>query len=611
MKDKVREKNKFEVEFQPVGRRGMFSKGESLLDCARSLGVDIVSLCGGNGSCGRCLVQVIEGNVSEPSIDESKFIKTEKQEMGYRLACRTIVQGDCKIRIPPESLTIPQRKQVEGESLDVVLEPPVKVYDLELAHPSLEDLRDDTERVLDSLAEQHGLKGLFVDFGVIRGICLYLRESDWQVRAVVRDKEVVALLPPGVRALGLAVDLGTTKVALYLMDMETGKTLSSRGVMNPQIAYGEDVISRMNYAWNDPANAVRIRELVSEAMNDAALEMCGEAGAKPEHIVESVVVANTAMHHLFLGLPVKQLAMSPYVPAVASELDVKARELGLKFAPGAYVHLLPNIAGYVGADHVSMLLGIDIMNKKGNVLAIDIGTNTEICFATNGSLTSLSCASGPAFEGAHVKFGMRAAEGAIERVRIVDGRVEFQTIGGKDPVGICGSGILDVLASLFTHKLVDRNGRMTDDNLLIKVEGEEREFILAAKKDNNALKEDITLNQKDVRELQLAKGAIKAGIDVLLATKDMKEEDIDQIIIAGAFGTYIDVKSGIDINMLPDLPLEKFKQVGNAAGMGAKVALVSLSKRAEAHSFGKLVKYVELAAHPNFSRIYANAMYLD
>lgn len=611
MTDNSKEKNKFEVEFQPVGRRGEFQEGESLLECARSLGVDIVSLCGGAGSCGRCVVQVIEGKVSEPLVSESKFIKQEKKEAGYRLACRTKVLGDCIIRVPPESLTIPQRTQIEGESLDVKVEPPVQICDVKLKAPTLEDLINDTGRLLEALAEQHGLKQLTIDLAVIRTIPVLVRENDWNVRVVVRNNEVVAILKPGERVVGLAVDLGTTKIAMYLMDMETGKTLVSRGIMNPQIAYGEDVIARMNYAWNAPSNPEKIRGLVAEEMNSTAQEICKEAGVKPDQIVETVIVANTAMHHLFLGLPVKQLAMSPFIPANSMEMDVKARDLELRFAPGSYVHLLPNIAGYVGADHVSMLLGIDIKDMKGNVLAVDIGTNTEICLGTNGSFTSLSCASGPAFEGAHIKYGMRAAEGAIERVRIVDGKVEYQTIGGKDPVGICGSGILDVLANLFKHGIVDRHGRMTDDHPMVKITEDGREFVIADKKNHASLNEDITFNQKDIRELQLAKGAIKAAIDVLLAAKNIKPEQIDHIYIAGAFGTYIDIQSAIDINMVPDLPLDKYKQVGNAAGMGAKVALVSRTKRSEAHAFARNVDYIELAVYPGFSKIYANAMYLD
>jgi len=330
------------------------------------------------------------------------------------------------------------------------------------------------------------------------------------------------------------------------------------------------------------------------------------------------VVGNTAMHHLLLKLPVQQLVQAPYLPAVQQALDVKARELGLQIAPGAYVHLLPIIAGYVGADHVAMLLATGLHQAEGVVLALDIGTNTEVCLADNGRLTSLSCASGPAFEGAHIRHGMRAAEGAIEHLRIVDGRVEYQTIGQAPAVGLCGSGILDTLAQLFQAGIVDARGRM-GDHAYVRGEGRAREFVIVAGKDTEGSaplqqgqgeRPAITFTQKDVRELQLAKGAMRTGIQVLLQIHGLSEQEIDRVIIAGAFGTYIDIGSAMSIGMLPRLPLERFRQVGNAAGMGAKLALVSASKRAEAQELARRVGYVELATIPNFSHVFAQSMYL-
>jgi uncharacterized 2Fe-2S/4Fe-4S cluster protein (DUF4445 family) len=337
--------------------------------------------------------------------------------------------------------------------------------------------------------------------------------------------------------------------------------------------------------------------------------MCDRVGADSADIVEAVVVGNTAMHHLFVRLPVAQLARAPYALAVRSALDVKARDMGLRIAPGAYVHLLPNIAGYVGADHVAMLLATELARAEGVILALDIGTNTEICLAHQGVLTSVSCASGPAFEGAHIRHGMRAAEGAIERARWVDGRIEYQTIGGGPPVGLCGSGILDVLAQLVQAGVVDRRGQM-GERARVRGVGVQREFVLIDEDEQEAGRPAITFTQGDVRELQLAKGAVRAGIDVLLAANGLMAEDIDQIVIAGAFGTYIDVASAIAVGMLPALPLDRFRQVGNAAGTGARLALLSRSKRAEAEAIGRYVRYVELAQDPRFRKIFAQAMYL-
>jgi len=597
------------VDFEPVGRRGNCPEGATLLDSARQLGVELVSLCGGVGTCGRCRVQILIGDVSEPLEAEKKFLTEEELDQGFRLACCTVPLSDCRVRVPPESLSTPQRTQVEGEEVAVAPEPPVKVYQIALEAPSLEDLCADADRLQRVLRQDHGVAVTGIDVAVLRGLSPRLREASWQLAAALRDGEIVSISATSSRSLGLAVDLGTTKLAGYLLDLETGRTLTSAGRMNPQIAYGEDVVARMSYACQSPEQAIALQTLVAQALNDLASTMCAEVGAKPSEIVEAVVVGNTAMHHLFLRLPVEQLANAPYVPAVASELDVKARDLGLDLAPGAYVHLLPNIAGYVGGDHVAMLLATGMYEVGGVVLALDIGTNTEVCLANQGRLTSLSCASGPAFEGAQIKYGMRAAQGAIERLRLVDGRIEYQTIGGVPPVGLCGSGILDALAQLYEAGVVNARGKLLD-HPRVRGDGAEREFVLVA---DNGLEEGrpaITFTQKDVRELQLAKGAMRTGIQVLLEVNGLAAEAVDQVLIAGAFGSYIDIESAMSIGMLPPLPAARFRQVGNAAGMGAKLALVSMTKRAEAASLARRVEYVELATTPSFMKTFVQSMYL-
>jgi uncharacterized 2Fe-2S/4Fe-4S cluster protein (DUF4445 family) len=593
------------VDFEPVGRRGDCPAGANLLDCARILGVDLVNLCGGSGTCGRCIVQVLAGEVSEPDGAESKFLTAKELEEGYRLACRTVPLTTCKVRVPPESLTAPQRTQVEGAEIPVAAEPLVQAYPVVVPPPSLEDLAGDADRFVRALAEQHAIEVTSVDLAVLQALSAGLREGGWQSKAVLRDGEVVALLPVDAQPLGLAVDLGTTKVAGYLLDLESGATLASQGIMNPQIAFGEDIIARLAIASEAPAQASKLQSLVTEALSQLATGLCEEVGAVPAQIVDVVVVGNTAMHHLLLRLSVEQLARAPYVPAVQAALDVKARELELGTAPGSYVHLLPNIAGYVGGDHVAMILATDVARSDGVVLALDIGTNTEVVLANRGRLTSLSCASGPAFEGAHIKHGMRAARGAIEHVWLVDGHLEYQTIDGGPPVGLCGSGILDALAQLYQAGIVDASGRM-HDHPGVRLEGRIREFVLA----KSETRGDVTFTQKDVRELQLAKGAMRTGIQVLLRANGISYTDIDQVIIAGAFGTYIDVDSAVTVGMLPPLPLDRFRQVGNAAGMGAKMALISRSKRAEAQAIAARVGYVELATDPEFSKMFAQAMYL-
>ncbi len=596
------------VEFEPIGRRGDCPAGVSLLECARLLGVDLVSICGGNGTCGRCVVQVVEGAVSPVSPAEEEFLSKRLLAEGYRLACRARPLGRCRIRVPPESLSTPQRTQVEGLEVPVAPEPPVRAYAVELDPHTLDAPQGEDRRLAEALSRQHGVVVRSFDLGALRDLPTPAMGSGRAVVAV-RGEEAVAVLSAEARPLGLAVDLGTTKIALYLVDMESGRTAVARGLMNPQIAYGEDLVSRLAYALRDPAQADRLREVVVEALDAAVGGMCREVGRGPDEVVEAVVVGNTAMHHLFLGLPVAQLARAPYVPAVCSALDVKARDVGLHLAPGAYVHLLPNVAGYVGADHVAMLLATGIADAEEVVLALDIGTNTEICLASGGRLTSVSCASGPAFEGAHIRHGMRAARGAIERVRIEGGRVEVQTVGGAAPVGICGSGILDALAQLRLAGVVDPSGRLGEHPRVREREGE-REFVLVGEEEQEGGRPAITLTQRDIREVQMAKGAIRAGIDILLETHGVGVEAIDRVVVAGAFGTYIDIASAVTIGMLPRLPLERFQQVGNAAGTGARAALISVRQRKRAQEIAGRVHYLELAAYPHFARRFAQAMRL-
>ncbi len=598
-----------QIDFEPVGRRGSCPADQSLLQAARRLGVDLISLCGGEGICGHCKVQVLAGHVSPPTSAERDALTSQELQEGYRLACQTYARDDVKVGVPPESLSTPQRTQVEGLEVPVTPEPPVRAYELQLSPPSLSDLRADADRVLETLKQQHGLACHSIDTEVLRDLSPRLRSWNWRAQASLRGDELIALAPWPSRQLGLAVDLGTTKVAGYLLDLESGRTLASKGLMNPQIAYGEDVVTRISRTQGAPAEATRMQELAVEALNQLAIDLCAEIDARPQQIVEAVVVGNTAMHHLLLRLPVEQLALSPYVPAVCSALNVKARDVGLHIAAGAYVHLLPNIAGFVGGDHVAMLLATEVWKAEGLVLALDIGTNTEVCLVSDGEMSSVSCASGPAFEGAHIKHGMRAAAGAIERLRLVDNRVEYHTIAAAPAVGLCGSGIVDALAQLYLSGVLDRGGRMGEHPRVRTCETGGREFVLISEQERNGAPA-ITITQHDVRELQLAKGAIRTGIEALLEVKGRSEDEINQVIIAGAFGSYIDLSSAVTIGMLPPLPLHRFRQVGNAAGTGARLALISRSKRAAAQDIARRVRYVELASVPNFQQIFAQSMYL-
>jgi uncharacterized 2Fe-2S/4Fe-4S cluster protein (DUF4445 family) len=397
-----------------VGRRGECRADQSLLDCARQLGIGIKNICGGQGKCHACKIKILDGTVSEPTSNEMDFFSSQELEQGWRLACQTYPSSNCRLHVPAESITTPQRTQIEGVEVTISPEPAVHSYQIEISPPSLSDLLGDVDRVLETLRSRHQLHCQEMDIDVTRDLSPKLRSLNWQCCASVRCEEVIAVSPWPSRSLGLAIDLGTTKIAGYLMDLKSGKTLAAKGVMNPQINYGEDIISRITRAINSPADGVQLKEVVIDCFNQLAKDLCIEANAKTEEIADTVIVGNTAMHHLFLHLPVKQLAYAPFVPAVNKALDIRSRDVGLNIASGAYIHLLSNIAGFIGADHTAVLLATDAGKAKGVVLIIDIGTNTEVSLIVNGEISSTSCASGPAFEGGHIKDGMRAAMGPLK-----------------------------------------------------------------------------------------------------------------------------------------------------------------------------------------------------
>ena len=524
--------------------------------------------------------------------------------------------------------------------------------DLSLTAPDLHDLRSDLTRVQQILAEQ-GYPALSGDLPVLSLLSSRLREHNWSVRLAVRPMpgslELVNVLPPGARLLGLAADMGSTKLAVYLVDLTDGATLARVGVMNPQIAYGEDVVNRIAFANRSEENRILLQTRLIETFNQVIADLCaeisaaegessvlpaGEGGACSDQVVDAVVVGNTAMHHFFTALPVYQLGTSPYVPAVSQPLDVRAADLGLNIAPGARVHLPANIAGFVGGDHTSCLLTTLSSPPDHNLVLVDIGTNTEISLVVgrkrspdaSGALSgdgdapifSCSCASGPAFEGAHIRDGMRAAPGAVERVRIRpspgepegSGVPQVKTIGDLPAVGICGSGILEVVAELTGAGVVDSRGVLRRDRPGVRLDGNNRAEYLLVPAANTGHGRDVVVTRKDIHEIQLAKGAIRAGIEILLGHAGITAGEIDSWIIAGAFGTYLDLDAAQRIGMFPRQPLERFHQVGNAAGMGAKQMLLSREARLLSSRIIERVNYIELTVQPEFTDIYVDALEL-
>jgi len=610
----------FQVDFEPIGRRVTCNAGATLLDAAQEAGVMLTAICGGEGSCGRCIVRVMSGEVSPPNDTEVFELGRDDVAAGWRLACQTAIAGDVRVHVPPDSLVTAQRTQTEGQAIAVEHAPAVRAFDVRLPLPTQEDLRSDAARLRAALPV--GGAGLEFDARVLRRLPDDLRAWEFQASAFVRDPrpappremhvtgegQIIAVRPYGTVPLGLAVDIGTTKLAAYLVNLDSGETCATIGAMNPQIAYGEDVMARISHAINHVSGGEQLRAAIVQALNQMARDLCATARRDVADIADAVVVGNTAMHHLFLGLPVRQLGLAPYVAAESAALDWKAHDIGLEFAPGAYVHLLPNIAGFVGADHVAMVLATGLAERDGIVLGMDIGTNTEVSLRARGRHLSCSTASGPAFEGAHIRHGMRAAPGAIEQVSIHDGHVHIKTVDDEPAVGLCGSGILDLVAQLFHAGVINSRGAM-QQNPRVRRGDHGLEFVVVPGNENGG--REITFSRADVSEIQLAKGAMRAGVNILLQHAGVTEADIDEVIIAGAFGTYLDAQSGLDIGMFPRVERHKIRQVGNAAGAGARMALLSVAQREHAIQIARQIEYIELTAEKEFQSEFARALLLE
>jgi uncharacterized 2Fe-2S/4Fe-4S cluster protein (DUF4445 family) len=604
----------FIINFQPVGKRVTVSATDTILNAAQSAGIDIASICGGVGICDSCRIRLVKGELSELTLEEQAVFSDKEIKSGFRLACQVYPCSNLVVEIPPESLTAPQRLQIEGQSQIIEIDPAVIPIELNIPPATINDLRADTIRVLEKISNEGFELPISFSLSVLENISPELRMNEWHVKLAMRMSAVIAILPPHAPLLGLAVDIGTTKLAAYLCNLHSGQILAKAGAMNPQTSFGEDVISRISYSNNINNGRKILQNRLVETLNQLIQGVCAQVNqnngdVRPEYIVEAVVVGNTAMHHLFAGFPVHQLGMAPYVPAVSESLEIDADRIGLNIAPGAKIFLPPNIAGYVGADHVAMLLATDLWPSSKTKIALDIGTNTEISLCHDDQLIACSCASGPAFEGAHITAGMRAAPGAIERVQIIDGKMRIQTIENAAPIGICGSGILDAIACLRQVGALDQRGTFHSTHPSVRDINNKKEFVLVNHLDSGN-GQDIVITRQDINEIQLAKGAIRTGIDALLETAGIEAHEIEEFIIAGAFGTYINIPSAMAIGMFPSLPIDRFQQVGNAAGAGARQMLLSLKQRAKAEEIAKHVTYLELSTYPNFSNLFSKSLFI-
>jgi uncharacterized 2Fe-2S/4Fe-4S cluster protein (DUF4445 family) len=583
----------FTVKFANLGREVEAHAGETLLQCGRRTGVRIVGACGGRGACGSCTVRIISGSVDYLQAANDDPTQSVQGKEWVR-ACLVRPLSDCVVEVAPRALATVARTDVEGRDggATVPFEPLVRTYDVELAPPVMGEGNSDLERVYAALTEGAAER---IDLAALQSLPRLLRENGWRLRASVRQGEVIGFTLPGRRTLGLAVDLGTTNVAASLTDMESGARLATLGIENPQAVYGADLISRINHAIRTPSGSSELQTTIVTAIAALARDLCESVAAQPDEIVDITVCGNTAMHHLMLGLPVSQLGRAPFVPAACAQLDVKARDLGLAVLAGAYVHILPNIGGFVGGDHVAALLATEEGWAETTSIVIDIGTNTEISLIHRGEITTASTASGPALEGGNISAGMRAAEGAVERVWLHEGEIRTQVIGDAAPVGLCGSGVLEALATLYHAGIIDRSGRMRAGHPHVRDNGKRRECTLAP---------NVPFTQGDVRAVQLAKAAIRTGVDLLLREAGLTEQSLERVIIAGAFGAYIDVTSAIAIGMLPPLPAELFEQVGNAAGVGVRMTLVSGAAREHARHLAARCRHVELSTLAGFQKVF-------
>lgn len=610
------------VIFQPDGRRGVCQEASNLLTVARELGVNLETPCGGSQVCGKCAVrlELSRKEAAEPSDQERQHLSPGSLAHGYRLACCTTVESDMTVFVPETSRRGQQVILENGRAGEITLDPAVRLYVVELDKPCIEDCRDDWQRLVDGLRPL-GVDGpLYGDPIVLRQLPVTLRKGKWCVSVGIRHgREIIAVMPGRVEHLhGVAIDIGTTTIAGFLGDLTTGSLVAQASLTNSQVQYGDDVISRISCCMLEADGLERLHGVIVDDINQLLQRLCDQAGINRTDIVDLVVVLNTAMHHLFLGISPDWLGRSPFVAAIRQPVDIKARDLGIAIHSGAYIHCLPIEAGFVGADNVAVLLAEKACESESIQLLIDIGTNGEINLGNRERMLCASCATGPAFEGAQIKHGMRAAEGAIERVWIDPATKEatLQVIGaGNDggapvrPKGICGSGIIDVAAELFKAGLLLADGRFAKEVCCARLRADAQgklEYVLAWAEES-AIHQDIVITQKDVRAIQLAKAALYAGITLLMRRLGINR--LDRVTLAGAFGSYINVESALILGLFPDCAVEQVQVVGNAAGEGAKQALFDRNQREEAARIARMVEFVETAMDPDFSTAFADAMY--
>ena len=623
------------VVFTPSGRRGRFAKNTTVLEAARELGVDLDSVCGGRGICGRCQIELSEGSFAKHGIEsrhdhlssfsriEADYAREQSLPDNRRLGCSSRLLGDVVIDVPPDSQVHRQVVRKRAEVHDMDINPLVRLCFIEVTEPNMHDPSGDLRRVREAIEFEWGLTDLVIDLTVVEELQTVLRLGEWKVTVAVFDGHEVIAIWPGFkdRVMGLAVDVGSTTIAAHLCDLASGNVLASSGMMNPQIRFGEDLMSRVSYVMMHPDGVVQMADAVRSAICTLVDEVCLEAEVDAHDILDSTFVGNPVMHHLLLGLSPVELGVAPFALATDESVRLRASELDLSFHPGARAYTLPCIAGHVGADAAAMVLSEAPYLRDEVTLLVDVGTNAEIILGNRSRLLAASSPTGPAFEGAQISCGQRAAPGAIERVRINPETLEprFKVIGSElwsDEIGfeksianigvtgICGSGIIEAVAEMFLVGLVQTNG-VIDGNFASRssrVVADARTWAYVLHRGDR----EIRVTQNDIRAIQLAKAALYAGIQLLM--EHLGVSGVDRIRLAGAFGAHIDVKYAMVLGLIPDCNLEHVTAAGNAAGTGARIALLDRNARQEIEREVRRIEKIETAIEPRFQEHFVAAM---
>jgi uncharacterized 2Fe-2S/4Fe-4S cluster protein (DUF4445 family) len=623
------------VVFSPSGKRGRFPVGTPLLSAARTLGVDIDSVCGGRAICGRCQVLVAEGEFAKYGVqsDASSLSPESEAERRYgtrqlllpgrRLSCQARVAADVVVDVPESSQVHRQVIRKAAEAHDIELYPVVRLHYVEVAEPDMHDPSGDLRRLEAALHREWQLEHLDCDLAVLQQLQGALRTGAWKVTVAVHANERIIAVWPGFheRVYGLAVDVGSTTIAAHLCDLTNGEVVAAVGAMNPQIRFGEDLMSRVSYAMMNPGGAQQMTAAVRQALSELAAQVAQAAGIEREWILEATVVGNPIMHHLLLGIDPVELGGAPFALAIDRSLTVTAAEIGVSLHPNARVYFLPCIAGHVGADTAGVILAERPDESDDMTLLVDVGTNAEIVLGNRKRLLACSSPTGPAFEGAQISCGQRAAPGAIERVRIDRQTLEprFKVIGSDlwsdDPgfaaataatgvTGVCGSGIIEVLAELYLAGVITQDGvidgAMAARSARVLAHGRTYAYVL------HDGAQTLRITQNDVRAIQLAKAALYAGIRLLMDR--LAVDAVDRIRLAGAFGSHIDVKYATVLGMIPDCDLQQVTSAGNAAGTGARIALLDSRSRTTIERLVSQVEKIETAIEPQFQAHFVDAM---